>query len=404
MADPPVPDTASHHSLWSRSLDMPRRARKPAHSTSLSLILGESEPGTPPPPLDAVAAQLFDITVTSNVLSTMAKVRKLTIQQALVHASSPDKALQIALESLVTAPCMPLDLRDTVTDLLLTKSWGELRHVLQCPPIRCDQDGWPLISIPSRNAQTHFQHFRSMVVAIFTRSRKMAGMPPERRRQVGRILHQASSISEIGDITTKSLETSVAFHGAERDDVANDMLDFRWDLLLGPDRFDCDETPRLAAHTPVSPLLASHASPLRWPAHTEEASEVLELELVAEECIEEVDDCPVCLGEREVDTQLPCGHKLCNIDASEWLAQNATCPLCRAPANFSDCRPCDGQVAISDGQITNTNLSGHGSSASVPTGYIDVTQYGCDGKCGFTGSYDVVLAHEATCPAARQAL
>ena len=37
----------------------------------------------------------------------------------------------------------------------------------------------------------------------------------------------------------------MAFQGAERDAVANDMLDFRWDLLLRADRFDCDEARRL---------------------------------------------------------------------------------------------------------------------------------------------------------------
>ena len=56
----------------------------------------------------------------------------------------------------------------------------------------------------------------SMVVALFTRSRKMASLSPDRRRQIGAMLHQAMSISQIATLTVKALETSVAFQGAER--------------------------------------------------------------------------------------------------------------------------------------------------------------------------------------------
>ena len=107
-----------------------------------------------------VAAQILDIVASSNILATMSNVRRLAIQQALLHASSPDKALNIALESLVEAPCMPLGLKDDATELLLTCCWSDLRQVLQCPPIGCDQQGQPLVETPPRSAMTHFQHYR----------------------------------------------------------------------------------------------------------------------------------------------------------------------------------------------------------------------------------------------------
>ena len=56
----------------------------------------------------------------------------------------------------------------------------------------------------------------STVVAIFTRSRKMASLPPDRRRKVGATFHEAMSISQIATFTVKALETSVAFQGPER--------------------------------------------------------------------------------------------------------------------------------------------------------------------------------------------
>jgi len=175
-----------------------------AAAVTARLGVGESEPETPPPPIDATAAQLLDIISSSAVLSTMSNVRKLALQQALVHASCPDKAVQICLDSLVMAPCMPSGSRDNVSELLLTYSWNDLRHTLQCPPLRYDQAGRPLLNVPSCNSLTHFQHYRSMVVAIFTRSRKMASLPPERRRQLGAMLHHAQSISQISTMSQGS--------------------------------------------------------------------------------------------------------------------------------------------------------------------------------------------------------
>ena len=107
-----------------------------------------------------VAAQILDIIASSTVLATMSNVRKLAIQQALMHASSPDKALNIALESLLEAPCMPLGLKDGASELLLTCSWSDLRQALECPPLRCDHQGQPLLNTPARSSVMHFQHYR----------------------------------------------------------------------------------------------------------------------------------------------------------------------------------------------------------------------------------------------------
>ena len=164
-------------------------------SQELGWIHADMEPETPPPPLDAVAlqllgityalhhlllhhpphltrnpetllqvaAQILDIIASSSVLATMSNVRKLAIQQALMHASSPDKALNIALESLLEAPlqpCMPSGLKDGASELLLTCSWSDLRQALQCPPLRCDHQGQPLLHTPAYSSVMHFQHYR----------------------------------------------------------------------------------------------------------------------------------------------------------------------------------------------------------------------------------------------------
>ena len=193
----------------------------------------------------------------------------------------------------------------------------------------------------------------------------------------------------------------MAFQGAERDAVANDMLDFRWDLLLRADRFDCDEARRLGVDsattqsvpdpegrgvwearkdettgrifyvnhtlkktqwhpptpaggaagapdelpegwerrsdpTPHTPLHSSPAAPLRWALQSTDIPEE-SAAVPGAGSEEEVDECPVCLGEQDTSLKLPCGHKLCSSCASSWLARNASCPLCRAPANLSEC-------------------------------------------------------------------
>jgi len=119
--------------------------------------------------------------------------------------------------------CMPARLKDQATELLQTCSWNDLRQTLECPPTRCDEAGQAVIETGAGSSMTHLQHFRSRVVAIFTRSRKMASLPPHQRRRFGAKLHEARSISQIAAMTTKALETSAVFQGAERDAVANDM-------------------------------------------------------------------------------------------------------------------------------------------------------------------------------------
>merc|ERR1719399_1532734 len=122
-----------------------------------------------------------------------------------------------------------------------------------------------------------------MVVEVFSRSRKMATLPAARRRELGAAIHRLGSREELVELALRALGTSFAFGDAERNSVAGDIIDGRFDLLLRPDRFDCEDGARAALQVAFGPT----APP------------------------EEPDECPVCLGERAVDTRLPCGHELC---------------------------------------------------------------------------------------------
>jgi hypothetical protein len=166
-----------------------------------------------------------------------------------------------------------------------------------------------------------------MVVAVFSRSRKVAQLPAERRRALGAAIHATSSKVELKMLSLHSLETSQAFQGAEREMVANDIMDDRYDLLLRPDRFDCEER----ARPPLAVVPRSDSNVGRLSS--------AQLEGERAQAVEVADECPVCLGDNSVECALPCGHGLCKSCATAWLNRCATCPLCRAGATLSQCQP-----------------------------------------------------------------
>merc|ERR1719181_271091 len=96
-----------------------------------------------------------------------------------------------------------------------------------------------------------------MVVAMFSRSRKIRGLPPERKRALGAAMHRCATVEELQALSLATLETSLLFSGLERDAVANDILDHRYDRLLRPDRFDVDEAPRQGNNTSNSRNVAN---------------------------------------------------------------------------------------------------------------------------------------------------
>ena len=109
--------------------------------------------------------------------------------------------------------------------------------------LQCDQ----ALSPGPTSAEEEFRAIRDMVVAVFTRSRKMAALPAARRRELGAAIHAQTTAESIKMLALSALETSQAFDGAARDQVANDIFDSRYDRLLLPDRFDCEEVQRRAA-------------------------------------------------------------------------------------------------------------------------------------------------------------
>lgn len=281
------------------------------------------------PTMHPAAAQMLAILATSEALRGMPDVRKLALHEALRCARTPEAVMSIAADNVCDSPFVPADQRDGLAELMLTGDFDTLRRALQCSALNGQPSSharhWALAL--AQGANSEFETYRAMVVAIFSRSRKIAALPAERRRALGAAIHATTSKAELKDLALRSLETSPAFEGYEREMVANDILDDRYDLLLRPGSFDCEErAPRLMLSAERARKCVHPASPAS-PASTAEP-------LAAEEC-------PVCLGENCVELALPCKHAFCRSCATSWLSRCRSCPMCRAPATLQQCRPAE---------------------------------------------------------------
>ena len=103
--------------------------------------------------------------------------------------------------------------------------------------------------------------------------------------------------------------------------MANDILDNRFDNLLLPDRFDCEEKARVGDRIPRAAV----------PEMEEAAMQQIEEDQEAE--------CAVCLAANVVDTVLPCSHVFCRECIQPWVEQHGDCPMCRTATPPGELRP-----------------------------------------------------------------
>jgi hypothetical protein len=80
-----------------------------------------------------------------------------------------------------------------------------------------------------------------MLRLLFSHSRKIMGLPDERRRQVSMALFQARTVDQVRHLVLDQLPTALSLDRDERQLVANDILDHRYYRLLLPNRLDCME-------------------------------------------------------------------------------------------------------------------------------------------------------------------
>ena len=120
-------------------------------------------------------------------------------------------------------------------------------------------------------------------------------------------------LDEIPSTAIDFLNTSTIFNDRVQLQAIEDMMrKGRFDLLLLPQYFDCDEKPRKLTGI------------FRGDCDDEEEGDTGEM--LEEECV-------ICLGEidRSAIQVLECSHRFCTECIRTWLANSSTCPTCRAP-------------------------------------------------------------------------
>jgi hypothetical protein len=255
------------------------------------------------------AARFVSILHSSAVLQrALPVVRKQALWHTLAAGHTVEQGCDVLLQNVAGSPYLPDDKKNILAEMVLTQQWLPLREALQCS-----------VDV-GRQAQVAptFDTFRGMVVAIFSRSSKIGALPKDRRQALGAAIQATRSIDELKTLALVSLQNSVAFDGRARDLVANDILDDCYDLLLLPDRFDCDEQPRKTY------LVQQAAAPSQ-----QQHADVVGLD----------EECSVCLGASPPDTKLRCGHIFCRGCIEQWVHARHSCPLCRAPSQTPEFIP-----------------------------------------------------------------
>ncbi len=268
------------------------------------------------------------------------KVRCLALSETIRHAPTEEDALGFLLTALSDSPYIPDERKDPLANLVYEDDWTELFSTLGCSEAG---SGY------ARGLGTEFQQYREMVVSIFSRSRKINQLPDSRKIALGAAIHLCSTKESLKHLAIRSLETTTAFDDMSRNMVANDIFDDRYDLLLLPDRFDCEELQRrFGAPRRTGSGRSDHSRASSGAASSDagdsgdggavgdgsdEVSPAPAAALPASSAppSEEEDECPICLGTNEIDCIVrPCNHEFCETCITGWLQNNDTCPLCRA--------------------------------------------------------------------------
>jgi hypothetical protein len=278
-------------------------------------------------------ARLLHILTTSRVLrGALPDVRRRVLAETIRGAVTVEAATDILLENVASSPYLPQERKDPLAELTMLQQFDALAVAL-----KCDER---LACLAPTTPEEEFRALRQMVVAIFTRSRKMQALPAAKRRQLGAAIHTQQTADDIKMLALSALETSQAFDSMGRDLVANDIFDSRYDRLLLPDRFDCDEEPRLASHVVESAGGAATQGARRAEGDGDATAPLNSIGTSASGLAEEAQDCPVCLGTSPISAQLPCGHQFCRECIEGWAqrcpAASVGCPLCRAQFSVAD--------------------------------------------------------------------
>jgi hypothetical protein len=260
------------------------------------------------------------------------KVRRLTLLETIQCIVPEEEVLKIVLYSVKTSPYLSEEqFRDVVIKILHSESFTdcampELPNEMAAMTLDGEWDKLLAISkfardenitseIPERSKEVKFLCFLAMVVEMFACSRKIANLEYPRRRLLGEMIHSASTVDELMDVALNSLEISEIFDTNQRQQVASHLMECRFDLLLKPEYFDCEEMARNQVDGPPSTGGFSDTSTTEFGGGGEDH------------------ECVICLSKKTQaeQTLLSCNHGFCTECINAWTLLSRTCPTCRQP-------------------------------------------------------------------------
>lgn len=127
--------------------------------------------------------------------------------------------------------------------------------------------------------------------------------------------NSSKTVEEILAVATIFLDTSSIFkEETDRKKIKDLIAAGRFDLLLSPDYFDCDDKERLQQqHNYYGSI--DDCNDEEWNDDDDEDYCVI--------CFEDMDDSAMV-------TILECNHRFCTSCIQTWMANHATCPTCRS--------------------------------------------------------------------------
>uniref|UniRef100_A0A7R9VWC3 RING-type domain-containing protein n=1 Tax=Pseudictyota dubia TaxID=2749911 RepID=A0A7R9VWC3_9STRA len=251
-------------------------------------------------------------------------VRRAALRESCRVAPDESALKELFLDAVTGSPHVPDGSKNALAEIILCDRWSELPGAALCEFDPLDQRGTNV------GRGDPFEEFRSMALSVFTKSRKVSRLPIDRRRELGTAILSTGTREELMEVMMASLEVAQTLDEESRLKIANDVLEGQFHRLLLPDRFDCDEPPRRGAAARSEGMNPGASVPTVLGAAEED------------DCDEE--ECPICLGARDVANArvLPCGHGFCEECILDWSRAHGCpfpCPVCRAP-----CQPGPGGI------------------------------------------------------------
>lgn len=241
------------------------------------------------------------------------------------HENTDKEILEIFLYNIQTSPHLSnTDFHDAVAESmqLIPSSYIDNEAVIAIEQMIRDEHWDSLISFTSNftshqaldsksNDDQRLKGFQKMLLSIISTSKVLAKMKQRKRKRLEKSIQRAKTVEDILEIATIFVSTSKLFkEETDRKKIKDLIAVGRFDLLLLPACFDCDDKERLQEQN-LNGSIENHCD---------------------KERIDEEEYCVICfedMKDSSVTTTLECKHRFCTSCIQRWMVNHSTCPTCR---------------------------------------------------------------------------